>query len=78
MSKIIVIVDTDHLDSDEAIKSVSNSLKRAGYVFSDYQTGAFTVTDETVFNRSQAITSRGEGLLQFVEPEVIDRAEARS
>lgn len=36
MSRVIVEVETDHTDHDEAVRSVMNGLKRAGYDVLDY------------------------------------------
>lgn len=36
MASVIVVVDTEHLDHEEALRSVSAGMKRAGYNVTDY------------------------------------------
>lgn len=68
MSKILVLITTDHEDHDEAIKSVSGAMKRAGYNFRDYETGSFQV--EGWYG---LLVRDANGFVQVVEPEVDDR-----
>lgn len=36
MSTVVVVIDTEHLETDDAVRSVSAAMKRAGYDVLDY------------------------------------------
>lgn len=60
MATVIVVVDTDHSDHEEALRSVSSGMKRAGYNVTDYRV-------------SEASTERcwdTRAVLSVCEPEV--------
>jgi hypothetical protein len=69
MSKVLVIVTTDHIDSDEAIRSVANGMKRAGYEMTDYDTDTFEVHSTT---KRYTLLSSTDGLVEVSEPEVLN------
>ena len=67
MSKILVLITTDHEDHDEAIKSVSGAMKRAGYNVRDYN-----AVDRLEFFIGENEAIECDGLVEVVEPEVDD------
>lgn len=73
MSRIAVFITTDHKDHDEAVKSVSNAMKRAGYDFKDYDMHGFTVFSQHPENKTLQIFGTAHALVEVVEPEVSDR-----
>lgn len=66
--KIAVIVETDHTDLNEAVRSVSNGLKRAGYDIRDYEVG-----DETDTYRN--VTQNLQDIIECVSPAYIEAQE---
>jgi hypothetical protein len=68
VSKILVLIETDHEDRDEAIRSVGNALKRAGYDHKDYEAKSFGYypTDQEIFGNVRS----ADALVEVCEPEV--------
>lgn len=64
MSRIVVLITTDHEDHDEAIRSVSGAMKRVGYDFTDYEVGM------TADRQSEVSRMFADGFVQVCEPEV--------
>ena len=71
MSKILVLITTDHEDHDQAVKSVSNAMKRAGYDFKDYSTHSHHVGQ--MFHHGLEPLVKADALVEVTEPEVSDR-----
>lgn len=70
MSKILVAIQTDHKDSDDAIRAVISNLEGAGYNYQDYEVGSFAVIKGIGSHRGSEFYGDSEGFLQFAEPEV--------
>lgn len=64
MALVVVMIDTDHADHEDAVRSISGNLKRAGYDVLDYQ------VDE---NEGLEIHSL-KAIIEACEPEVNPRA----
>lgn len=75
MSKILVLITTDHEDRDEAIRSVSGAMKRAGYNFKDYDAHGFTLLTQYPEKNELQLFGSAEALVQICEPEADDRAD---
>jgi len=63
---VVVVVGTDHEDTEEAVRSVSGAMKRAGYDLLDY---SISETPSLVAPDSRAV-------IEVCEPEVNPRAKA--
>lgn len=66
MAVVVVVVGTDHEDKDEAVRSVRNSMERAGYNFVDYvmEPGGGAV---------QWVVASSAAMIEVVEPEADKR-----
>lgn len=67
MSRIAVMIETDHEDSDEAARSVIINLKRAGYDYRDASMDEFVIQGD-----GTGVLMKVEALVEFWEPEIAD------
>lgn len=67
MSKFLVCIETDHTDPEDAMRSIINNLKKAGYDFIDYESedNGYTVYDGYEHNYLS------KGVIEMKEPEVV-------
>jgi hypothetical protein len=71
MAKVLVLVETDHSDTSDAIRSVMDAMKRAGYNQKDYDMRNHLIGVEMGMHVSLHMMS-ADCLLQVEEPEVTD------
>jgi hypothetical protein len=63
MAMVVVVVQTDHSELDDAVRSVANSMKRAGY-----DLDGFTVAPQAHLNLFEI-----RAVINVSEPELRDR-----
>lgn len=68
MSRVIVHIETDHEDDDEAARSVSNALKRAGYDVLETQAAG------TAWSES-AVQETAHEFVRYADPILVTAAE---
>ena len=75
MSRVIVHIETDHEDNDEAARSVSNALKRAGYDIEAVQVVGDSIKSSQVYGNIQVFVENADPIfITAIEPEVVNRA----
>lgn len=70
MSRVMVHIKTDHEDNDEAARSVSNALKRAGYDIEAVQVAGDSIAPHQVHGNVQTFAEYADPIfVTAVEPE---------